>query len=203
MLLLERFQNGDESAMDALIEKHQTRAYQLAFRLTRNPELAADVVAEAFVRVYRAAKRFRGQAAFSTWLHRIVTNCFLDHRKKASSRPSISLNAMLGSFEDETEWEIAAEEPSPFDYAVSTEREEAIHEALGTLKESHRAMIMMFHSDQLSYEEIADTLDLPIGTVKSRLNRARLALRQVLTPVPAFQSDLPQVNVSRGNYMAA
>ena len=180
--------------MDTLIQRHQTRAYQLAFRLTRNPELAADVVAEAFVRVYRAAKRFRGQAAFSTWLHRIVTNCFLDHRKKANSRPSISLNAMLGSFEDEAEWEIAAEEASPFDYAVSSERETAIHEALGSLKESHRAMIMMFHSDQLSYEEIADVLDLPIGTVKSRLNRARLALRQVLAPMPAFQ---PEVSMGR------
>ena len=89
-ILIERYQRGDESAMETLIARHQQRAYQYAYRLTRSADEAADVVSEAFVRVYKAIGSFKGQSAFTTWLHRIVTNCFLDRRKKAAAprRPS-------------------------------------------------------------------------------------------------------------------
>src|SRR5512146_2440526 len=90
-MLISRSQSGDRSAFNQLIRKHEARAYQYAYRLTRNPEEAADVVAEAFVRVYNALHNFKGQSAFTTWLYRILTNCFLDIRKKERSRPSISL----------------------------------------------------------------------------------------------------------------
>jgi RNA polymerase sigma-70 factor (ECF subfamily) len=123
LILVERFQNGDRSAMDTLVERHKTRAYQLAFRLTRDPELAADVVADAFVRLYRSGQTFKGQSAFSTWLYRIITNCFLDHRKKASSRPLVSLNALLATEEGDVEWELPTVAPSAYDRAVSSEQE--------------------------------------------------------------------------------
>jgi len=181
-LLIERFQGGDNAAMDRLIQRHTTRAYQYAFRLTRDRDVAADVVADAFVRVYRAAHTFKGQSAFTTWLYRILTNCFLDMRKKASSRPCVSLEATLQTDDGLLERQFESESRTPHEEAERVERECAIGLAVQDLPEYQKAMITMFHVEMLSYEEIAQVLDLPIGTVKSRLNRARLGLRQALEP---------------------
>jgi RNA polymerase sigma-70 factor (ECF subfamily) len=180
-ILIRRFQNGDVSAIEELIRKHQNRAYQYAFRLTRSPDEAADVVAEAFVRVYKAIGSFKGESAFTTWLHRIVTNCFLDRRKKQASRPAVSLEATLNIGGSEVERQFEDDAASPHEEAERGERNIRLGEAISKLPEYQRAMIMMYHSDMLSYEEIADILDLPMGTVKSRLNRARLALRELLS----------------------
>jgi RNA polymerase sigma-70 factor, ECF subfamily len=181
-LLIERFQNGDNASMDRLIQRHQARAYQYAYRLTRDRDVAADVVADAFVRVYRAARTFKGQSAFTTWLYRILTNCFLDLRKRASSRPCVSLETTMLTDDGLLERQFEADGPTPHDEVERHEREQVIGLAVGELPEYQKAMIVMFHSEMLSYEEIAEVLHLPIGTVKSRLNRARLGLRQALQP---------------------
>jgi RNA polymerase sigma-70 factor (ECF subfamily) len=181
-ILIERFQRGDAESLDKLIQRHQARAYQYAFRLTRDPDIAADVVSDAFVRVYRAAHTFKGQSAFTTWLYRILTNCFLDTRKKINARPHLSLESTLQTDEGSLERQFEAESRTPHEEAERSERERAIQAAVNELPEYQRAMILMFHVEMLSYEEIADALDLPIGTVKSRLNRARLGLRTVLEP---------------------
>lgn len=179
-LLIRRAQGGDRSAFDALISKHSTRAYQYAFRLTRNPEEASDVVAEGFVRVYNAIQNFKGQSAFTTWLYRIMTNCFLDIRKKEKSRQSISIESALVTSEGDVELQIEDESGSPHDITEKSEREARFERAVSKLPEYQRAMIVMYHGEMMSYEEIAASLDLPIGTVKSRLNRARLTLREML-----------------------
>jgi RNA polymerase sigma-70 factor, ECF subfamily len=180
-ILIQRFQRGDRSAFDALIHKHQTRAYQYAYRLTRNPEEAADVVAEAFVRVYKAIESFKGQSAFTTWLYRILTNCFLDIRKKEKSRPATSLEAALHTSDGELERQVEDPSRSPYQETERNERERSVESAVELLPEYQRAMIVMYHAEMMSYEEIASSLDLPIGTVKSRLNRARLSLRELLS----------------------
>ena len=179
-LLIRRAQGGDRSAFDALISKHSTRAYQYAFRLTRNPEEASDVVAEGFVRVYNAIQNFKGQSAFTTWLYRIMTNCFLDIRKKEKSRQVISIESALVTSEGDVELQIEDDGDSPHDITEKSEREARFERAVSKLPEYQRAMIVMYHGEMMSYEEIAASLDLPIGTVKSRLNRARLTLREML-----------------------
>jgi RNA polymerase sigma-70 factor, ECF subfamily len=179
-ILIEKFQRGDKGAFDRLVQRHQNRAYQYAFRLTRNPEEAADVVAEAFVRVYKAIDSFKGQSAFTTWLYRILTNCFLDIRKKERSRPAVSLEATLYTPEGEMERQVEDQSRSPYDQTETSERERCMCKAVEVLPEYQKAMIVMYHSEMMSYDEIARTLDLPIGTVKSRLNRARISLRDLL-----------------------
>ncbi len=179
-LLIRRAQGGDRSAFDALIAKHSTRAYQYAFRLTRNPEEASDVVAEGFVRVYNAIQNFKGQSAFTTWLYRIMTNCFLDIRKKEKSRQAISIESALVTSEGDVEMQIEDEGASPHEATERSEREVRFEKAVAKLPEYQRSMIVMYHGEMMSYEEIAAALDLPIGTVKSRLNRARLTLRDML-----------------------
>jgi len=181
-ILIERFQNGDKGAFDALVQKHQARAYQYAFRLTRNPDDAADVVADAFVRVYRALQTFKGDSAFTTWLYRIETNCFLDMRKKKNARPTTSLDSALNLGDGEVELQVEDHSPTAQDEAERSQRMSAVEEAVQKLPEYQKAMIIMYHAESMSYEEIAEALNLPIGTVKSRLNRARLSLRQLLEP---------------------
>lgn len=181
LILIERSQKGDRGAFDELVRRHERRAYQYAYRLTTNQEEAADVVSDAFIRVYGALHNFKGNSAFSTWLYRIITNCFLDLKKKDRTRQHLSLDqSILGSGEQEMERQIEDEGPGPADEAERSERGRALDRAVDKLPEYQRAMIVMYHAEGLAYEEIAEALDLPIGTVKSRLNRARLQMREHL-----------------------
>lgn len=179
-VLIARAQKGDRDALDSLIRRYEKRAYQYAFRLTSNSEEAADVVADAFVRVFSALPNFKGNSAFTTWLYRILTNCFLDHRKKERTRQATSLESVLHTAEGELERQFESEDDTPGELTERKHREEIFEAAVATLPEYQRVMITLYHGEMLSYEEIADTLDLPIGTVKSRLNRARLSLRELL-----------------------
>ena len=179
-MLISRAQQGDKSAFNTLIRKHEARAYQYAFRLTRRPEEAADIVADGFVRVFNALHNFQGQSAFSTWLYRILTNCYLDARKKERNRVTTSLESVLQTPDGELERQIEDPSPSPYHDVEKGFRERTVEEAVAMLPEYQRAMIVMYHSESLTYEEIAAALDLPVGTVKSRLNRARISLRELL-----------------------
>ena len=179
-LLIERWQRGDRSAFNALIRAHEAKAYQYAFRLTRDQEMAADVVAEAFVRVLNALPNFKSQSTFGTWLYRIITNCFLDLRKKERLRKAASLDTMLQTEDGEVARQIQDPSEGPEEIVERDAREEQMENALSMLPEYQRAMIIMYHAEMLTYEEISAALDLPIGTVKSRLNRARLSLREIL-----------------------
>ena len=188
-LLIELSQQGDRNAFDALIRKYEARAYQYAYRLTSNTDEASDIVADAFVRVYNALKNFRGQSSFGTWLYRILTNCYLDQRKKERSRRHESLEATMNLEGGEVQRQFEDEADGPDVLLERTAREEAVQGALSKMPEYQQAMLVMYHVEMLSYEEISDALDLPIGTVKSRLNRARLALRDLL----ARDSELFQI----------
>lgn len=179
-MLIERVQRGDRGSLNELVLKYQDRAYQYAFRLTRNPEEAADTVADAFVRVNNAIKNFKGQSSFSTWLYRIITNCYLDRKKKEKNRSTVSLDAPIHQGEEEVSRDIEDPGRTPDEDVIRMEREAVLQRALAKLPEFQKAMIVMYHAEQLSYEEIAEALDLPLGTVKSRLNRARLSLRELL-----------------------
>jgi len=181
-MLIDRSRRGDRSAFDHLVAKHSQRAYQYAFRLTRDPEEAADIVAESFIRMYKALDNFKGDSAFTTWMYRIATNCFLDIRKKKRSKPAISLEATVQTNDGEVSYQFEDMGPTPHEEAERTEAMSAVQKAVELLPEYQRAIIIMYHAEMRSYEEIAETLDLPIGTVKSRLNRARMSLRTLLEP---------------------
>jgi RNA polymerase sigma-70 factor (ECF subfamily) len=189
IVLIERAQKGDMQAFDSLVSRYETKAYQYAFRMTRNQDVAADIVSDAFVRVFNALKNFRGQSAFGTWLYRILTNCYLDRKKRDRDKATVSLDQPSGP-SGEMERQIEDDAPGPDDLAEQDARETTVQAALQKLPEYQQAMLVMFHVEMLSYEEIAAALDLPIGTVKSRLNRARVALREQLAP----NEELFQIN---------
>ncbi len=180
LLMVERAQSGDRTAFDDLVYKYEQRAYQYAYRLTGSSDEASDIVANSFVRVFNALPNFKGQAAFTTWLYRIITNCYLDAKKKQKNKQTISLDSNVNPDGSEQERQIESTDDSPFEIAERNTRERVMQQALLNLPEYQRAMLIMYHVDGMAYEEIADSLDLPLGTVKSRLNRARMALRDIL-----------------------
>lgn len=187
-VLIRQCQGGDRSAFDALVHAYEAKAFQYAMRLTRDSDLAADIVSEAFVRVYNSIGNFRGQSAFGTWLYRILTNCYLDNRKRDKSRFNTSLDSTVQIESGEVERQFQDDRPGPDEEAERSARENAIQEALSQMPEYQKAMLVMYHVENLSYEDIAEALDLPLGTVKSRLNRARLSLRDLLsTNMELFQ----------------
>ncbi|MBL8059740.1 MAG: sigma-70 family RNA polymerase sigma factor [Chthonomonas sp.] len=180
LVLIERTKEGDRTAFNDLIYRYERRAYQYAYRLTSSSEEASDIVSDAFLRVFNAIHNFKGQSAFTTWLYRIITNCYLDSRKKERNRPTISLDNAVATDEGEFERQVEDSGATPDEEVEKFERERLVQRALLRIPDYQRAMLVMYHVENLSYEEIAEALDLPIGTVKSRLNRARLSLRDQL-----------------------
>ena len=181
-LLIDRCKLGERSAFDTLIRGYEKRVYNLAYRLSGNYDDANDISIDAFLRVFQAIKLFRGEANFSTWLFRIVTNVYLDRRKRMQNKQHLSLEEYIELEENSVARQIEDPSPTPGVLAESKERQDVLSDAINTLPDYQRAMIVLYHKEGLSYEEIAEVLSLPIGTVKSRLNRARLVMREKLEP---------------------
>jgi len=178
-LLIERSRRGDAAAFDTLVRRYEKSLYNTAYRLTGSYDDASDLAQEAFVRAWNNLRSFRGDASFSTWLYRIVTNAFLDERKRRRARPQRSLEEALTA--DARQFEDPG--PSPQDRVEERERRQILEQAIAGLPPPQRVLIVLYHTENRSYEEIAAILSLPMGTVKSRLNRARLALKNKLAPV--------------------
>lgn len=182
--LIERSKRGDVAAFDRLVRSYERSVYNTAYRLSGSYDDASDIAQEAFVRAWNNLKSFRGDSAFSTWLYRIVTNVFLDDRKrKRARREQQSLDEALDLDESSVTRQFEDPSPGPEELAEGDERRRILEQAIGTLPEAQRAMVVMYHTQGLAYEEIAEITQLPMGTVKSRLNRARLALRDRLQAV--------------------
>jgi len=180
--IISRFQNGDVTAFNDLVARYKERSYRYAARLTRNADEAADIVAETFLRAYRSLDGFKGDSSFTTWLYRIETNCFLDMRKRGKPRTTVSLDGEAPLEDGHAPIQIVDDSESAHDRVEMRDRISAIESAMMHLPDHHRAILVMYHGESMTYEDIADCLKLPIGTVKSRLNRARLSLRSLLRP---------------------
>ncbi len=153
--------------------------YATAYRLTGDVELAADATQDAYVRAYNSLQTFRGSSSFSTWMYRIVVNVSLDALRRRSRAPE---PLTFADDEQEREMDVADVSADPHTRAEMRELQQIIALGLQRLSDDHRAVLVLFDINGLSYEEIGEILDVPLGTVKSRLNRARLALRKLIAP---------------------
>jgi RNA polymerase sigma-70 factor (ECF subfamily) len=181
--LIERSRRGDVAAFDQLVRTYERPIFNTAYRLCSSHDDAADMAQEAFVRAWNNLRSFRGDSAFSTWLHRIVTNVFLDDRKRKRARPQTSLDEALELEESRVARQFEDLSPGPAEIAEGEERQRLLQRAISSLPDAQRVMVVLYHTQGMAYEEIAEITGLPMGTVKSRLNRARLALRDRLGPV--------------------
>ncbi len=158
-----------EQAFEILHERHAERVYRLAFRISGNDAEARDIAQEAFLRAFRRIRRFRRQAAFTSWLHRITVNIGIDRIRHARRRPSVPLG---DDAPDADRLPGRPEDPGPETRAARREMSESIRDLVGTLSPRLAAVVLLRYGEGLSYAEVGDALDIPVGTVKSRLNRA-------------------------------
>lgn len=180
--LVVRVQQGDKKAFDLLVLKYQLRLSKLVSRFLRNQSDVPDVVQEAFIKAYRALPNFRGESAFYTWLYRIAINTAKNHLV-ASARKSPVNSIDVQDAEDYGASEWLKEYATPEREALATELETTIHQAMGDLPSDLREAITLREIEGLSYEDIALVMDCPIGTVRSRIFRAREAIDAKLAPI--------------------
>ncbi len=181
-LLVERVQNGDRSAFDLLVLKYQHKIVNLIMRYVRDPSEALDVSQEAFIKAYRALPRFRGDSAFYTWLYRIAINTAKNHIVSASRKP---LDYDL-DLQNPEQYEIHArlsDIDSPERLALSEELRQVVSDTIAGLPDDLRTAITLREFEGLTYEEIAQTMDCPVGTVRSRIFRAREAIDAMIRPL--------------------
>ena len=189
--LIAACRKGRREAFGELVTRYQDRVFHLAYRLTSSRDDAGEAAQEAFLRAYRSLDAFRGESAFYTWLFRITVNVARNRQRYSAARPPArSIDATAARDPDGNGGPTLADKlkarvPDPVDEASRLERKELVEAALAGLDEEQRMMIVLRDMEGRSYSEIAELLDCPRGTVKSRIHRARMALRDMLAPVLA------------------
>ncbi|MBQ4089357.1 MAG: sigma-70 family RNA polymerase sigma factor [Clostridia bacterium] len=173
--LISKAAAGDGAAFSELMTMHEKRMYAVALRMCANREDAQDCLQDAMLRVYRSIGGFKGQSSFSTWVYRITMNTCLDELRRRKTRTAASLDTLL-----EGGWSPSDGENSPERHAVSSEQRRVLDKAIAELPEDMRSAIVLRDVQGFSYDEIADMLDVNIGTIKSRISRGREKLRQIL-----------------------
>lgn len=194
--LAERAKKGDQSAFEQLVRDNQNKVYSLALRFTGDREEAADLAQEALVKAWQGLRGFQGESSFSTWVYRLTANVCIDHLRKKTRReavePAVSLDDDRGAWAEPAGWE-----QDPQRLLERSERGQALARGLARLPGWQRQVLVLRELSGLSYREIGEKLGLDLGTVKSRIARARLNLRKILLEDGNFFEAGPSKPVKR------
>jgi RNA polymerase sigma-W factor len=177
--LIHRALDGDDQAFDELMQRYHQSVYNLVYRMIESPQEAEDIVQETFIKAFNALASFNEEYAFSTWLFKIATNHCIDTLRKRKLR-TFSLDTPIQTKDGAVSRDYADESYSPERSTISNEHTSMILDAVEDLPEKYRVVINMRHHEDRSYEEISEILDIPIGTVKARIFRARELLKKIL-----------------------
>ncbi|RZL11680.1 MAG: RNA polymerase sigma factor RpoE [Rubrivivax sp.] len=185
--LVERVQQGDQRAFEMLVVKYRRRIERLIARMVRDTDLVEDIAQETFIRAYRALPKFRGDSAFYTWLYRIAVNTAKKALMQLKRDPLVSETTLAGSGDDDDETSRVENEltdgETPESVLASRQIARTVNDAIEALSDDLRQAITLREIEGLSYEEIAEMMNCPIGTVRSRIFRAREAISQRLRPL--------------------
>lgn len=171
--------SGDIKSFEALIKGYQKMAYNVAYRIMGNEEDAKDMTQEAFIKVYRNIKGFRMDSSFSTWMYRIVMNTCKDELRKKKMKV-ISIDQPITTDDGQMQMELEDHGLKPDEIVESRETQKEVHEALQEIKETNRVVVVLRDIKGFSYAEISEIIDVPVGTIKSRINRGRQELKTIL-----------------------
>lgn len=193
-LLIEKAADGDLDAFNQLVFTYQELAYNLAYRIMADEAAAADATQDAVISMYRKLNNYRG-GSFKAWFLRIVTNACYDELRKQKRRPTITLEPETeeGDLIESPEW-IADKSPGLEETMMNTQLEKAIQDCLNNLNEKHRAVMIMVDVSGEDYETVAEVIQSPVGTVKSRLSRARLKMQECLQSARELLPDQFRLN---------
>jgi RNA polymerase sigma-70 factor (ECF subfamily) len=177
--LINRAKSGDSKSYDKLLKKYKNSVYSLVLRMVRNSQEAEDLTQEAFIKAFNSLASFNEEYAFSTWLYKIATNNCIDFFRKRKLQ-TYSLDKPIQYKDSEIQHDIPDPDLNPEKSIMASERNKLIKEAINKLPEKYHRAIVLRHSEEKSYEEIAEILGLPLGTVKARIFRAREMLNKTL-----------------------
>ncbi len=177
---VQKLKSGDRDAFNSMVNAYQMKVINIAYRMLSSEEDALDAAQETFIKVYKSINSFKGSSTFSTWIYRICTNVCNDIlRKRMKSSGFISLDD--DGSDENPKTDIADSSPTPEQSYELSERQRLVHEGINMLSDEYRKVIILYDIEGLSYEEISVILSCPIGTIKSRLNRARNNLKKILS----------------------
>lgn len=178
--LIELSVSGDIEAFETLIQSHQKKVYNIALRMTKNHEDAQELAQDAIVRAFTSIGKFRGDSSFSTWLYRITMNVCTDFLRKRSKAVLISMEQGAVANDNQQAIQIEEEAPGPDELAEKNQLKKLVRDAMDSLSDEHRQVLIFRDIMDMSYKEIADTLNVNEGTIKSRINRARAGLKKII-----------------------
>lgn len=180
--LIRAAKTGDMKAFEEMFNRYQKRVYNMVYGMVRNENDAAELTQDVFVRVFDGIRLLRAEEAFLTWLRALTINICRDHARKRPPAPVMSLDAKSEYDDDVPAREIADESAGPAQALESKDTRQAVHRAIESLPDERHEVVMLHHIEGMDVEEIAKALRCPVGTVKSRLARAREELRRKLAP---------------------
>ena len=187
--LIHSARKGDSMAFGELMQAHQDKIYTLCYRMTGNAEDAADLTQEVFLSAWRSLSRFQEQSSFGNWISRMATHASIDFLRREMRRQVLSMTMEEDS--EERQAQVPDERYSPHRLLEQKEARQAVADALAALSPEHRQVLVLREMEGLSYQEVGQLLDLEEGTVKSRIARARLALRDFLIKSGNFSAPPP------------
>lgn len=191
--LIQKAAQGDQDAFAQLLELHQNKVYGLTLRLVGSPEDAMELTQETFFNAWRGLPNFHADSKFSTWLYRLATNAAIDFLRREKRRKSLVSVPLSTDDDPDRVLDIPDQRFTPQSQLERQELQEAVHRGLGQLSDEHRQVLVLRELNGLSYTEIAQVLDIEEGTVKSRIFRARLALRKILLTDGNFSAAEPSI----------
>jgi RNA polymerase sigma-70 factor (ECF subfamily) len=175
--LIKLAREGDQKAFETLLKKYRNLVYHVMIKMVRNPQEAEDLSQEAFIKAFNALSSFNEEFAFSTWLMKIATNNCIDYLRKKKLR-TYSIDEPIQYKEEQVQIELPDHDPTPEKTLLNEERSKLINGAIQSLPPRYRHVIVLRHQEEKSYEDIAEILKLPLGTVKARIFRAREMLNK-------------------------
>lgn len=196
--IIEKVRQGDTQAFEVLVERYQTKVYNLALRMCGNEDDAFDLAQDAFIRAWKSLGSFQFESAFSTWLFRLTSNLCLDYLRAKKRRAAVSLT-MTGEEDEQAQLDVPDPAMTPEEAVLASEDKAILMEAINSLSADYRQIITLRAINDLSYAEIARILQIQEGTVKSRLSRARAELKNKLLQIGNKKKKKPSTLTERGD----
>ena len=183
--IIKQLKNGDFSNYDKIVDSYKNRVFGMAYKFTNDYDETQDLAQEVFLKIYRQIKNFRGDSKLSTWIYRISVNTCLDWKKKKMRIKSINFSNMVNEENKDQTIGIKDDSPLPDEIILQDEDQRIVHDLIYELSDKYKTVLIMYHFNEMSYEDIAKALNVPQRTVETRLYRARRMLKDKISKISA------------------